>query len=83
MMEILSETNFSIPIPSETFVPNYFVDITSFLEKKLEIMRIYQSEIQMHPFPRSEKSIISLACLRGSQVGVENAEAFMCLKNVR
>ena len=83
MMEVLSETNFGIPIPSETFIPNYFVDISSFLGKKLEIMRIYQSEMQLHPFPRSEKSIVSLACLRGSQAGVENAEAFMCLKNVR
>lgn len=83
LMEVLSETNFGIPISADAFTPNYFVDITSFINKKLDILSIYKSEIQAHPFPRSEKSIISLAFLRGSQANVEYAEAFMCIKNVR
>ena len=29
-------------------------------------MKVYKSEIDIHPFPRSEKSIKALASLRGS-----------------
>ena len=39
-------------------------------------MKIYKSEYGIHPFPRSEKSIKSLAYLRGSQSGFEAAEAY-------
>ena len=42
-------------------------------------MNIYSSELDNHPFPRSEKSIKALATLRGSQSGYEAAEAFEIL----
>ncbi len=75
-MEILSETEFGDGV----FEPNYFVDITGHIEKKIEIMNCYKSEVQQHPFPRSEKSIRSLATLRGAVTGVQYAEAFKLLK---
>ena len=46
------------------------------MSDKLEIMKIYESEIGDFPFPRSEKTITSLASFRGSQSGYEAAEAF-------
>jgi N-acetylglucosamine malate deacetylase 1 len=76
-MEILSETNFS---ETDDFSPNYFVNITGYLEKKIQIMNNYKSEMGIHPFPRSEESIRSLAILRGSQASVEHAEAFRIIK---
>ena len=48
-------------------------------EKDTEILK-YKSEIKKHPFPRSIKSINSLAVLRGSQCGYEAAEAFELIK---
>ena len=80
MYECLSETEFSPPLSENIFIPNYFVDITKFLDKKIEIMKIFETEIGAHPFPRSERNIRALASLRGASAGVESAEAFHALK---
>ncbi|MDO8804532.1 MAG: PIG-L deacetylase family protein [Elusimicrobiota bacterium] len=82
MMETLSETEFSPAVQNMAFVPNYFTDITPFFRKKLEIMRIYRSELSSHPFPRSERNIEALATLRGASSNCEYAEAFMLLKEI-
>ncbi len=42
--------------------------------------RIYESEIQKPPFPRSEEAIKALAVLRGSEAGFTHAEAFYSIK---
>jgi len=75
MYETLSETNFNFS-ENNDFNPNVFVEITKYLEKKIEICKCYATEFQKHPFPRSEESIRSLAKLRGSQSGFEAAESF-------
>ena len=80
MYECLSETEFSPSLPERTFIPNYFVDVSKFLEKKIEIMKIFESEIRIHPFPRSEENIRALASFRGAIAGVKSAEAFHALK---
>lgn len=84
MMETLSETEFAPSISHKSFVPNVFVDITEFIEKKCQIMQIYKSEIAPPPFPRSIENIKALALYRGSTMGGANsptyAEAFMLLK---
>jgi len=82
MYECISETEFAPALPEKVFIPNYFVDISSFLEKKLAIMQIYESELGEHPFPRSLKNIEALATFRGASVGVEYAEAFQLLKYI-
>lgn len=81
MMEVLSETDFSIC--SEGFSPNYFVDISGYLEQKIKIMKLYKGECLNHPFPRSEEGIKALATIRGSQAGCKYAEGFMILKEIR
>jgi hypothetical protein len=80
MYECLSETEFAPALPEKAFIPNYFVDISDFIDKKLEIMEIYESEIDEHPFPRSLNNIKALAHFRGASVGVNYAEAFQLLK---
>jgi len=75
MYETLSETNFNFS-ENNDFNPNVFVEITKYLEKKIEICKCYATEFRKHPFPRSEESIRSLAKLRGSQSGFEAAESF-------
>ncbi len=80
--ETLSETDFSISPDINAFTPNVFVDISEFLQEKLQIMQTYKSEMGLFPFPRSEKSIIALSQIRGAAAGCEAAEAFMLLKEI-
>jgi len=82
MMETISETDFAPATKEDSFVPNVFVDISNFFEKKLEIMKIYESEIGIHPFPRSLETIEALAKVRGAQAGCRYAESFMLLKEI-
>ena len=80
MMEVLSETEFSV---IDTFIPNVFIDISEFIDKKIDIMKIYDSELKEHPFPRSIKNIKALATYRGATSGCEYAESFMLLKDIQ
>jgi len=77
--ETLSETEFAPAAQNYAFVPNVFSDITPYLEKKLEIMKLFTTEIMDEPFPRSLSTIRALARYRGARIGVEYAEAFMLL----
>ena len=83
MMETLSETEFVPSTKEDSFIPNTFVDISAYFEKKIEIMKIFKSEISMHPFPRSERNLKSLATLRGATAGCEYAESFVLLKEIQ
>lgn len=78
--ETLSETDFPINPDICGFRPNVFVDISEFLEKKLSIAGIYDSEMASYPFPRSKIALRALAQLRGSGSGFCAAEAFMLLR---
>jgi LmbE family N-acetylglucosaminyl deacetylase len=78
--ETPSETDFGIDPRDSGFKPNVFVDISQFIDRKLELMAIYESEMGEFPFPRSEKALRGLAQVRGSQAGFEAAEAFMLIR---
>ena len=80
MYECISETEFAPALPERVFQPNYFVDVTNYFDKKIEIMKVYESELGEHPFPRSIRNIEALAVFRGASVGVEYAEAFQLIK---
>ena len=82
MIETLSETEFTPNANLAAFSPNMFVDITAFIERKIEIMKIYKYELDSHPFPRSEKNIRALATFRGATAGCEYAESFMILNEI-
>ena len=82
MMETLSKTEFAPGTIEDSFIPNMFVDITDFIDRKIEIMKHYKTEIGQYPFPRSEKNIRSLATFRGATAGCEYAESFMILKEI-
>jgi LmbE family N-acetylglucosaminyl deacetylase len=81
MIETLSETDFA-QSAGGGFVPNLFVDITNQFERKMQILRVFESELHPHPFPRSEESIKALATLRGAAAGCTYAESFMLLKEI-
>ena len=77
--ETISETEFNLD-SSNPFKPNFFVDVSEFLERKLEVMAVYKSELGCFPFPRSIEAIRALAILRGSASGFMAAEAFQLLR---
>ena len=80
--EVLSETEFASDLYSDSFNPNLWIDISDFIDKKIEIMEIYKSEIKEPPFPRSEENIRALATYRGSTVGSISAESFIQIKEI-
>ena len=81
MYETPSETDYSYE--NKVFSPNYFVDITKHMDKKLEIFSLYKSEIMEDNFPRSTKYIKALAQIRGGRIGVQFAEAFEVVLTIK
>jgi LmbE family N-acetylglucosaminyl deacetylase len=75
--EVPSSTEWRPPGSGLPFHPNWFVDISNTLEKKLEALRAYQAELRVFPHPRSLQGVSALARWRGASVGVEAAEAFV------
>jgi LmbE family N-acetylglucosaminyl deacetylase len=64
------------------FAPNFFVDITETLGAKIDALRQYHGEMRDFPHARSYQALEALAHLRGSQVGVRAAEAFVVRRMV-
>ncbi|HBS30153.1 MAG TPA: hypothetical protein DEA40_00160 [Parvularcula sp.] len=78
--ETPSETHLSPLEPA--FSPNRHVDISDFLAAKLKAIDCYASQKQDAPLPRSRQAVTALAQLRGSQIGVAAAEAFVLVRKV-
>jgi len=79
-METLSETEFAPSTKEDMFCPNFFVDISQFISKKINIMSLYTGETATPPFPRSIENIKALSTYRGAMCGVDAAESFMLLR---
>lgn len=77
-MDILSETNFS----SVPFRADCYVDISAYIEGKIQTASYYKSEIQAPPFPRSEAALRAQARFRGASCYLEYAEAFQIIREV-
>lgn len=80
--ETPSETDFTMSSTRIGFQPNVFVDITPYLDMKIEIMKHYTGEMGAFPFPRSEKALRAHSSVRGAASGCFAAEAFMLLKEI-
>lgn len=80
--ETPSETHLAPAYLEPAFSPNRHVDISEFLETKLKAIDCYVSQRQDAPLPRSRQAMTALAQLRGSQIGVPAAEAFVLVRKV-
>ena len=78
--ETLSETGWDIPNTVNEFIPNVYVDITDYLDNKIQAFEKYQSQICKFPNPRSGEAIRALALFRGSTVHVCAAESFSLVR---
>lgn len=64
------------------FQPNFFVDISNWLDVKLKALSLHTSQLRPEPHFTSLENVERLARLRGSQIGVTAAEAFYCHRMV-
>ena len=80
--EVASSTEWQPPGSALTFQPNWFVDISAQWKRKREALLAYSSEMRAWPHSRSLEAVEHLARWRGSQVGVEAAEAFTLLRQL-
>jgi len=64
------------------FVPNWFVDVTTTLERKLSAFARYETERRPYPHPRSERAIRAAAEFYGASCGCEYAEPFVLVRSL-
>ena len=77
--ETLSSTEWSV---KRKFQPNFFSDITNFINFKIKAMSKYKSELQKKPMPRTLENIKNLAKLRGSEINKKFAESFILYREI-
>ena len=80
--EVLSSTEWEFSSDGDFFHPNCFIAIEKFLDKKIQAMSAYGTEMASFPHPRSVEAIKALALRRGSQSGLKAAEAFRLLRKI-
>jgi LmbE family N-acetylglucosaminyl deacetylase len=79
--EVLSSTDWNLG--RRKFAPNYYIDISDFIEKKILYMSAYKDEIKQYPHARSIENIKALSQIRGSEVFTSNAEGFILLRSFK
>lgn len=78
--ETISETHWNAPHIEPNFTPNFCVDITEQIDKKIEAMNCFASQLHPFPGPRSVEALKALALFRGSQAGYGYAEGFQVIR---
>lgn len=62
----------------EKFHPNFYVDISKYLDQKLNAVALHKSQLKKAPHHASVESVRYLAKVRGMEISVDAAEAYMC-----
>jgi N-acetylglucosamine malate deacetylase 1 len=81
--ETMSETAWNAPNVQNEFIPNVYVDISNYLEKKKEALAFFKMQISDFPDARSLEAIDALAKYRGAQMNMRAAEAFMLIRELK
>ena len=76
--DTLSETEWG----DRPFLPNAWVDIEKYIDKKIVAFKIYRSEVKKYPHPRSPEGILISAKKRGMEMCMRYAEAFMIIRDI-
>jgi N-acetylglucosamine malate deacetylase 1 len=70
------------PAPVNWFVPNWYVDVTPTIERKIAAFAHYETERREYPHPRSERAIRATAEFHGTACGCEYAEPFVLVRGL-
>lgn len=60
--------------------PNFYIDISDVMDEKIELYKCHTTQFVEEPHPRSFDNLRRLAGLRGSEIGVQYAEAYTLLR---
>jgi len=66
----------------EKFHPNFYVDISNYLEQKLTALSMHESQMRDSIHHSSVQNVEYTARLRGSEISVEAAEGYMVFRHV-
>ena len=80
--ETLSETGWDIPNVTNEFIPNVYNDISKFMDKKIEAMQMFKTQLSAYPAARSLRAVEALAMYRGATVNMNAAEAFYIVREL-
>jgi LmbE family N-acetylglucosaminyl deacetylase len=81
--ETLSSSEWAIPESSNTFQPTSYVDVSPYLETKIDALSIYETEVKEPPHPRTVETVRKNAEVWGAKTGVSAAEPFEVLRELR
>jgi LmbE family N-acetylglucosaminyl deacetylase len=70
------------PAAVNWFVPNWYVDVTQTIERKVAAFAYYETERRDYPHPRSERAIRATAEYHGTVCGCEYAEPFVLVRGL-
>ena len=79
--EINSSTEWNYS--NNNFRPNVYESVDNHIDKKMEAMKIHKNELEDWPHPRSIQGIKNLSKLRGQEAGLNCAEAFMLIREIK
>ena len=79
---ICYETPSSTDWGNDCFKPNFYVDVSKGLDRKIKAFKQYKNEISEYPHPRSTESLKNRAGYWGSKIGLKYAEAFIKLREI-
>lgn len=80
--ETVSSTEWNHPSSRPAFAPTWFVDASDGIERKVQAMAAYETELREWPHPRSLEGIRVAARRWGMTVGLDAAEPFCLLRRV-
>ena len=80
--EVQSSTEYGHKAAFGNFSPNMYINIEEEWDLKEKALLSYEAEMRPYPHSRSIKALSVLSNQRGSQVGLERAEAFEILRKV-
>ena len=68
--------------PNNNFIPNLYIDVEAFIEKKIEALKVYDGEMRPYPHPRSYDAINNKMKSSGNEVGLNYAERFQTIRKI-
>ena len=80
--EVMSSTEWNSPALAP-FLPNHFVDISDYLNVKMQALDVYELEMRAVPHSRNKEHLALLAAHHGHCMGMAAAEAFMVIRYLR
>ena len=77
---VASSTDYN---PLSNFRGNVYYDVVNYVDKKIEALKVYDIEMRDYPHTRSYKNLLNLTKVWGSEVGLEHAEKFELIRELK